>query len=174
MNEQREGQEAHGAPGDETVGTLAEEATRLLGAFSGWAREQHADPARGAEDLAAGLADSWHQVDEHLDTGAAECTVCPVCRTVHAVRSLDPEVRGHLASAAASLAQAAALVFKGLATGAADPGSRRRGASDGVQHIDLEDGGDAADWDLDAADWDLDDVDDVDDVDGADDAAEEE
>ncbi len=73
--------------GPDDVGSLADEAAKLLAALSGHA-------ARAARD-----------VDAHLDTGAGECTYCPVCRTVHALRRTSPEVRGaardrrHLAAA---------------------------------------------------------------------------
>ena len=58
--------------------------------------------------------------------------MCPLCRTIHAVRRLSPEVTGHLASAAASLAQAAAAF---MAT--AEPQSPARRTD--VEHIDLDD-----------------------------------
>ena len=31
--------------------------------------------------------------NEHIATGGAECTYCPICRTVHVVRQASPEVR---------------------------------------------------------------------------------
>ena len=42
------------------IGSVAEEAAKLFGALSGWARE--------------------HGSEEHIATGAPECTYCPVCR----------------------------------------------------------------------------------------------
>jgi len=101
----------HGS--DPEVGSVAEEAARLLGALSGWAK------------------DAAQDVDEHLATGSAECTVCPICRTVHAIRALNPEVRAQLASAATSLMQAAAGL---MATAVPDQGARG-----GMEHIDLDD-----------------------------------
>jgi hypothetical protein len=97
----------------EQVGSLADEAVRLFGALSDWARDATEEP------------------DEHVHTGSAECTWCPLCRTVHAVRQAAPEVRGHLAVAASALLQAAAGV---LAAAAAS--DEHRGT--GVEHIDLE------------------------------------
>lgn len=100
------------------VGSLAEEAARLLAAFS------HLD------------------LEGHLATGAPECTVCPVCRTVRALRGLGPEVTGHLAAAATSLAQALAAVL-------ASHGQPGRGSSrqdPGVEHIDLDDDADIDGW----------------------------
>lgn len=98
------------------VGSVAEEAAKLLGALSDWAR------------------DAAHDVDHHVSTGAQECTYCPICRTVHAVRGLSPEVRTQLAGAATSLLHAAAGL---LATAVPDQGAR-----DGVEQIDLDDAGD--------------------------------
>jgi hypothetical protein len=128
-----EGQRGRGAgagrPGDDRVGSVAEEAAKLFGAFSEWARE--------------------HDPEEHLATGApqgkVECDWCPVCRAAHLVRECGPEVRTHLTSAAASLLQAAAarVAAAGREAGGApggapggDPGRRDR--SDGFEHIDLD------------------------------------
>lgn len=78
--------------GHEPIGSVAEEAAKLFGAVSGWAKE-HGD---GFTGLADGL-------QEHLATGGPDCTWCPVCRTVAAIRETSPEVRAHLTSAASSL-----------------------------------------------------------------------
>jgi hypothetical protein len=83
--------------------------------------------------LAAQMAAAVHEVDEHVATGAPECRWCPVCRTVHALRTASPEVREHLSVAAASLAQAAAAL---MATDIPDDARPRRGH---VEHIDLTD-----------------------------------
>ena len=58
---------------DPDVGTVVEEAAKLLGALSDWAK-----------DAAHLGADLGHGLDGHLATGAPECTYCPICRTVHA------------------------------------------------------------------------------------------
>jgi hypothetical protein len=113
------------------VGSLGEEAAKLLGALSGWAREHAGDAGEGLSGLAAQAAASAHDLNEHLATGSAECTVCPVCRTVHAVRQLSPEVKAHLTTAAASLAQAATAIMATTHPRAAEDG--------GVEHIDLDD-----------------------------------
>jgi hypothetical protein len=122
---------------DPDVGSLAEETAKLLGALNGWAREQ----GSGLGESVAGLSDhamtAAHDLNDHLATGSAECTVCPVCRTVHAVRQLSPEVKAHLATAAASLMHAAAGI---LATATPDASSDRGG----VEHIDLDASGE--DW----------------------------
>jgi len=118
-----------GGPGDDPVGSMSEEALKLLGALSGWAREH-------GSDLGAGLGAGLEGLDEHLATGAPECSWCPICRAVHAVRQTSPEVRAHLAVAASSLLQAAA----GLLATAVPDDARERAA--GVEHIDLEDDAD--------------------------------
>jgi hypothetical protein len=110
---------------------LGEEAAKLLGALSGWAREQASEATDGLSGFAAHAAAAAHDVNEHLATGSAECTVCPVCRTVHAVRQLSPEVKAHLTTAVTSLAHAAAAV---MAT--SQPPADR---SSDVEHIDLGD-----------------------------------
>jgi hypothetical protein len=79
-------------------------------------------------DHAAAAAGQLH---EHLATASAECAVCPVCRTLHAVRRLSPEVKDHLAAAASSLAQAATAL---MATHPEDPPEAAP-----VEHIDLDD-----------------------------------
>ena len=111
------------------VGPLAEEAAKLLGALSRWAREHAGEAGEGLSGLASEAASAVHGVDEHFATGAAECTVCPLCRTVHAVRHLSPEVKTHLTAAIASLTQAAVA----LATTTARPTE-----SDVVETIDLD------------------------------------
>jgi hypothetical protein len=98
---------------DEPVGSVGDEAAKLLGVLAGWATDH-------ARDL-----------NEHLATGDAECLYCPICRTVHAVRGASPEVRDQLATAASSFLQAAAGLLAG-ATAGGETASR-------VEHIDLDD-----------------------------------
>ena len=103
------------AGGQDRIGSAAEEAAKLFGALSGWA---------------GGLG---HDVGSHVETGAPECTYCPVCRTVHVLREASPEIKLHLAGAAASLMQAAASLL------AAAAGSQQaRDRSSGVERIDLD------------------------------------
>jgi hypothetical protein len=119
--------------GQDPIGSAAEEAAKLLGALSGW-----------AGDLGQHLG---HGLDGHLDTGAPECTYCPICRGVHLIREVSPEVTTHLAHAATSLVQAAAGVFAAAAAaGAGSASASERSAT--VQDIDLDDPGDGDDaWD---------------------------
>ncbi|QBR94207.1 hypothetical protein [Nocardioides euryhalodurans] len=128
----------HGAP-DEEVGSVGEEAARLFGALSDWARDHGSDLGSGLGGGLGGLAGhasaAAREVSEHVDTGASECSWCPVCRTVHLVRATSPEVREHLAVAAASLMQAAAGIL------AAAGGTQAPRPEPGVEHIDLDDDG---------------------------------
>jgi hypothetical protein len=117
---QDDGPSTNDGSGADAVGTVAEEAVKLLGALSDWAK-----------DAGPGLPD----LEGHLATGAAECTYCPICRTVHLVRELQPEVKEQLATAATAALQA----LTGLLA-AATPDGRR--TSSGVEHIDLDDTGD--------------------------------
>jgi hypothetical protein len=102
----------------EPVGSVAEEAAKLFGAVSGWAKE-HGDGF-------SGLADDLF---EHLATGGPDCTWCPVCRTVTAIRETSPEVRAHLTSAASSLMLALSEMM------ATHPPER----DSAVERIDLDD-----------------------------------
>jgi hypothetical protein len=103
-------------PPDEPVGSVGDEAAKLLGALADWAGDHVGDTVR--------------EVNEHIATGDAECLYCPVCRTVHAVRQASPEVKAQLASAASTFLQAAAGLL--AAAGSAEPPPSR------VQHIDLD------------------------------------
>jgi hypothetical protein len=116
--------------GREQVGSVAEEAAKLLGALSGWAREHGEGVSSTAGSMAGSVVDELH---EHLATGSPECAWCPVCRTVAAVRQTSPEVRAHLAEAASSFM----LAFSGMVVTTAPS---REGD---VERIDLDD---EAEW----------------------------
>ena len=110
----------------EPVGSLAEEAAKLVSALSSMQPGAHAG-ADGPDD-----ADDSH--DSH-DLLAAECRYCPLCALARAARSMTPEVREHLASAAGSLLLAArSLLDEAVAkAGEADGG----GPEQPVEKIDL-------------------------------------
>lgn len=114
------------------IGSLGEEAAKLLGALSDWARDQGSDVGQGLGGLASHAAESMQEINEHLATGSPECTYCPVCRTVHAVRQTSPEVRAHLTQAASSLLHAAAGLLATL------PPPEASGRGPGVERIDLD------------------------------------
>jgi hypothetical protein len=118
---------------DENVGSVTEEAAKLLHALQDWAKESGSEYAGAAATAAEGAAAAVHRVDEHIATGAPECSYCPVCRVISAVRSTSPEVRQHLTTAATSLMHAAA----GLLATQMEPSKER--ADGGVEKIDLSD-----------------------------------
>ncbi|HEX5861049.1 MAG TPA: hypothetical protein VFY58_04355 [Nocardioides sp.] len=128
--------EATGGPDDE-IGSVADEAAKLFGAFSDWARDHGPDLGQGLSGLASQAATAAGEVNEHIATGAQECTYCPICRTVHVVRLASPEVRTHLALAAANLMQAAAGI---LAAASSEDAHGRSGRGGSVEHIDLDGG----------------------------------
>jgi hypothetical protein len=114
-------------PPDDPVGSVGDEAAKLLGALADWAGDHVGDTVR--------------DVNEHLATGDAECLYCPICRTVHAVRQASPEVKAQLTTAASSFLQAAAGLL--AAAGHSEPPRSR------VQHIDLDTDADESDVDVD-------------------------
>lgn len=125
--------EGAGSTGED-VGSVGDEAAKLFGALSDWARTQGATQADGAAQAAAGFASALGSVDEHVATGGEDCRYCPVCQVIHAVRTTSPEVRAHLTTAATSLLHAAAGM---LATQV--PPEREDGRRGPVEHIDLSD-----------------------------------
>lgn len=118
--------------GPHEVGSVAEEATKLLGAVADWARDHGSDLGAGVAALADQAAASAHEINAHIATDDPECRYCPVCRTVHAVRSASPEMRAQLASAASSFLQAAAGMLSAGQGGSAGTGRP-------VERIDLDD-----------------------------------
>lgn len=96
------------------VGSAADEAARLLTAAEQWARRR-----------AAALDDG------HLATGSVECSVCPVCQAIGALRQVRPEAVAHLLDAVGSLVAALRAAVPAPPTAATPTG--------GMQRIDLDD-----------------------------------
>jgi hypothetical protein len=115
----------------EPVGSVGEEAAKLIGALSDWAKDQGTDYAGTAAGATTSFAQAVHEVNEHIATGSEDCRYCPVCQVIHVVRQTSPEVRAHLSVAASSLMHAAAGM---LATQANSPSP-----SSPVEKIDLDD-----------------------------------
>jgi hypothetical protein len=109
----------------EPVGSLGEEAVKLLGVLQDWAKESGGDAA------ATSAASAFKTFNEHIATGDQECKYCPLCQVISAVREVSPEVKQHLTTAASSLLQAAAAAM-------ATDVPRRRDES-AVEKIDLSD-----------------------------------
>jgi len=107
------------------LGSAAEEAGRLFAAVEDWARTR-----------TGGLLDGRMFDGEHLATGAPECSVCPLCQAVSALRQVQPETVEHLLDAAASMLAALRSTVLGQPTGdSAGPGAGSR-----VEHIDVREG----------------------------------
>lgn len=105
----------------EGVGSVAEEAARLLGALRGWVEH-----------------------DGDVATGGESCRFCPLCQAISAVRGTSPEVKEHLGSAATSLIKAAASA---MATHVPDQEDGER-PSGRVEKIDLDETEDEGEsWD---------------------------
>jgi hypothetical protein len=125
--------------GQEPVGSVGEEAAKLLGALSEWASDQGTDYVGTAAGAASSFAHAVRDVNEHIATDSQDCRYCPVCQVIHAVRSTSPEVREHLSVAASSLMHAAA----GMLATRANPSNPTH-----VEKIDLdEDADDGGGWD---------------------------
>lgn len=103
-----------------TPGSAAEEAGRLFAAVEDWVRTR-----------AAGLTEEL-RAGEHLANGSPECSVCPLCQVVGAVRQVRPETVEHLLDAVASVAAALRTAV------APEPSAASRRSS--VEHIDVRDG----------------------------------
>ena len=108
------------------VGSVGEEAAKLLDALQDWAKESSAS--------GGSLGDQLRSANEHIATGGEDCTYCPVCQVIHRVREASPELRTHLAVATSSLLQAAATLLEARA-------SRPPAGESQVTKIDLDDDG---------------------------------
>jgi hypothetical protein len=102
------------APGAAPHGSVGEEAAKLVEALTEWARG-----AAGGE--------------LPLATGAAECTLCPLCQALSLLRRARPETFAHLADATTSFLAAVRTVVETHDSAAA--------SSRGVERIDLDDDG---------------------------------
>ena len=123
----------------ESVGSVGEEAIKLLSALKGWARESGSDYANAASDVASEAASSFHSLNEHIATGGEDCRYCPICQLISSVRETSPEVRQHLSSAGTSFMHAVAGI---MATHVSDQATKAR-TDAAMEHIDLSD---ADDW----------------------------
>lgn len=132
-----------GAGRPEDVGSLADEATKLFGVLADWAREHEAAPpgaTPGGAPSEGGPAGGDAGPERPAAAPPPTCEWCPLCRTLHWVRGASPEVRAHLASAAASLAHAASAMLAATDSsgGSGGSGGSGRPRSSPVEHIDLD------------------------------------
>lgn len=137
--------DAEGDTGD--VGSVAEEAAKLLGALHGWARDHGAEAPGSPGSTAGAAAGILHDLDEHIATGGRDCRYCPVCQAIATVRATSPEVRQHLSTAATSLLHAATGLLEAYAQRAtAPPSAGAPDRHDPVERIDLSDDASDDDW----------------------------
>jgi hypothetical protein len=109
-------------PGEETLGSAAEEAAKLAAALQDFVRRATGD---------------------RVATGSDECRLCPICQLISLVRDSNPAVVEHLTIAAQSLGAAIAAAVStyqrpdrpGDRPGHA--GSAGSAGSAGLQHIDI-------------------------------------
>lgn len=96
----------------EPVGSLTEEAAKLLAVLHGWASttgtDQETDP---------------HAHSSHHPDGS-DCRWCPHCRLVRAAKATSPEVREHLMTAATSFG----LAVQELLATPPEPAERTEGS----------------------------------------------
>lgn len=118
----------------EPVGSVGEEAVKLLKVLQDWAQES------GRDAEATGAGSMFETINEHIATGGEECKYCPLCRVISAVREVSPEVKQHLSSAATSLLSAATAA---MATDGQPSSQNGESTSSSVEKIDLSDD----DWD---------------------------
>ena len=78
-------------------GSIGEEAVKLAEAVQDWLGER----------TGHGPSDAWAAATAPGAFESPECRVCPICRAMHFITTMQPEVFAHLAAAATSLAAAA-------------------------------------------------------------------
>ncbi|MPZ62936.1 MAG: hypothetical protein GEU93_16925 [Propionibacteriales bacterium] len=108
----------------EPVGSLGDEAAKLIGALQGWAREHAADGIPQASGLASA----------YIADDSAACKVCPLCRLIAAGREINPQTIEQVGGAVASVLHSVADIIES----AQDNAGRRH---DPVEKIDLSDNG---------------------------------
>jgi hypothetical protein len=112
----------------EPVGSLAEEAAKLVAALT----SMSGSPSGGGRaESAEHVNDGEHTDHEDHDPLSTECRYCPICAVARTAKSVTPEVREHLMSAAASLL----LALKGFLDEAAASASAATASP--VEKIDL-------------------------------------
>jgi hypothetical protein len=84
-------------PSQHPHGSIGEEAVKLAEAVQDWLGER---TGHGASDV-------WAAATAPGAFESPECRVCPLCRAMHFITTMQPDVFAHLADAATSLAAAA-------------------------------------------------------------------
>ena len=135
-------------PGEqEPVGSVGEEAAKLLAALQGWAREHLGEPPRDPgsptdpSDASgpAGTPGGGGFASAYIADGSAACRVCPVCQLITLARGVNPESLEQLSRAAGTMLHALAELVD-----SAGRSHARRSAP--VQKIDLTDDPEDTTW----------------------------
>ena len=90
----------------EPVGSLAEEAVKLLRVLNGLGGGQDGGSLRDA------VGDLGDNLNAHIATGGENCAYCPVCQAIGMMRAISPEARAHLSAAGSSLLKAVATMME--------------------------------------------------------------
>ncbi len=113
---------------DDEVGSVAEEAAKLLAALQDWARDSGARAT--ADAWGESFSDRLRDIGEHVGHGP-DCRYCPVCLAINVVRDTSPEAREKVAAAAVTLVTAAAEALGDLfAPSAEEPVAERQQRDD--------------------------------------------
>jgi hypothetical protein len=115
--------DGHPTPDHHPHGSIGEEAVKLAEAVQDWLGER----------TGHGPSDVWAAATAPGAFESPECRVCPLCRAMHFVSSMQPDVFAHLADAATSLAAAARAMGETEGRsghGPPTPAGEARGAAD--------------------------------------------
>ena len=113
------------------MGSVAEEAAKLLGALQDWAVESGFTQGERLDQPVGRGA-----VDDHIGHGQ-DCAYCPLCRAINFARGTIPQAREHLAVAIGALAQAATAALRASA-GEAEAGEQHSDRARGPTRVDLD------------------------------------
>lgn len=118
----------------EHVGTLAEEAARLLAVVQGWTDDHREHQAAQEAAVATEGVDAGSEDDTSAGHGethvSGECRYCPLCNAVRLAKAVSPEVKEHLATAGMSTLMALKALLENIQP---DPNERAQP----VEKIDL-------------------------------------
>ena len=129
------------------VGTVAEEAARLLDALGGWASSAQTGYAARSAHPAAAPGDAADSTTPRCESCGAEngvgqavtCQLCPVCQGIGLLRSVRPETVDRLADLAGALAATLRDIAGQRRADSGSSAARSQPPSARVQDIVVED-----------------------------------
>jgi hypothetical protein len=110
---------------------LAAASYALRGAGKGSPLEGLAERFLGGGAAGGTASDAEEAGWGHFATGTAECCVCPVCRTISALRDPNPELAARLAMGASDLAAGVTTILRALQSATARPAPPKPRPADG-------------------------------------------